>query len=179
MASPTSPHQTLLPTRTASHTEAIPDEDSSETTKLFHERLQAWKHACAYLEEYISVTEKTESNTSKEYAKVLKAVSSPLKEGHHFSQQMGGISGMFDNIRANTQAISNSHDETCKALKGSVLPIFERLHTEVKNKTKELNKGAGKASKAVDKARADSQKHIELLGQHSASFDSRGGSTLR
>lgn len=36
-------------------------------------------------------------------------------------------------------------------------------------------KGAGKGSKAVDKARNATQKHIELLGQHSASFDSSGG----
>lgn len=180
MASPTTPQSTTLPTRSVSgfstsETEAIPDEDSSETTKLFFERLQAWKHACAYLEDYIKASEKSESSSAKEYQKVVKEVSKPLKEGHHFDQQNGGIAGMFDNIRSNTQAISTSHDETAKALKGSVLPIFERLHSEVKNKTKELNKGAGKASKAVDKARNDSQKHIEMLGQYAASFDSRGG----
>lgn len=36
-------------------------------------------------------------------------------------------------------------------------------------------KGAGKGSKAVDKSRTATQKHIELLGQSSASFDSKGG----
>jgi len=98
-----------------------------------------------------------------------------LKEGHHFDQSLGGIAGFFDNLRSNTQGISNSNYETAKALKGSVLPTFERLHTEVKNKTKELVKGAGKGSKAVDKARNATQKHIELLGQHTATFDSTGG----
>ena len=56
-----------------------------------------------------------------------------------------------------------------------MLPIFERLHTEIKNKTKELTKGAGKGAKIVDKSRGVSQKHIELLGQHTAAFDSTGG----
>lgn len=48
--------------------------------------------------------------------------------------------------------------------------------TEIKNKEKELSKGAGKGSKSVDKARNTTQKHIELLGQHTASWDSAGGS---
>lgn len=56
-----------------------------------------------------------------------------------------------------------------------MLPIFERLHSEIKNKNKELSKGAGKGSKAVDKARNTTQKHIELLGQHTATFGSTGG----
>jgi hypothetical protein len=177
MASPTSPASATLPNRssTIDTDEAIPEEDASETTKLFHERLQAWKHACAYLEDYVIATEKMHTHTSKEYEKVLKTVNSPLKEGHHFHQQNGGIAGMFENIRANTQGLANSHSETAKTLKGSVLPIFERLHGEVKAKTKELQKGAGKASKSVEKARNISQKHIEALGTHAASFDSRGG----
>ena len=41
-------------------------------TKLFQERLQAWKHACGYLEEYITATEKLQLNQAKEYEKVLK-----------------------------------------------------------------------------------------------------------
>jgi len=53
--------------------------------------------------------------------------------------------------------------------------MFERLHSELKNKSKELVKGAGKGSKTVDKARQATQKHIELLGQHTATFDSSGG----
>ena len=170
-----------MPTRsstgyTTDNEDAVPSEDSSEVTKLFFDRLQAWKHACGYLEDYVKATERVEQDMSKEYSsKVLKAVNNPLKEGHHFEQQNGGVAELFDNIRSNTQGMSNSHAETSKALKGSVLPIFERLHQEIKNKTKELDKGAGKGSKAVDKARGDSQKHIELLGQHAAGFDSRGG----
>lgn len=180
MASPTSTAgQSTLPTRTATNAtdpdEAIPDEDSSETTKLFHERLQAWKHACGYLEDYITATEKMHHSHSKEYEKVLKTVSNPLKEGHHFDQTLGGVAGLFDNIRSNTQGMATSHAETAKTLKGSILPVFERLHTEIKNKTKELTKGAGKGAKAVDKARNVSQKHIELLGQHTAAFDSSSG----
>jgi hypothetical protein len=64
-----------LPTRTATNMtddDAIPDEDTSEVTKLFHERLQAWKHACGYLEDYVSATEKMQHAHAKEYEKVLK-----------------------------------------------------------------------------------------------------------
>lgn len=30
------------------------------------------------------------------------SVSDPLKEGHHFDQTLGGIAGLFENIRTNT-----------------------------------------------------------------------------
>ncbi|KAF2269692.1 hypothetical protein CC78DRAFT_237229 [Lojkania enalia] len=175
MATPTSPTASRTYTNGSVDDEAITGEDTNEVTKLFHERLQAWKHAVGYLEDYISATEKTNHAHGKEYEKVLKTVSHPLKEGEHFDQSLGGIAGVFENIRSNTQGISNAHYETAKQLKGSILPIFERLHTEIKNKTKELLKGAGKGSKAVDKARNLTQKHIELLGQRTATFDSTGG----
>ena len=67
-----------LPTRTTTNMtddDAIPDEDTSEVTKLFHERLQAWKHACGYLEDYVSATEKMQHAHAKEYEKVLKVSS--------------------------------------------------------------------------------------------------------
>ncbi|KAJ4350430.1 uncharacterized protein N0V89_009051 [Didymosphaeria variabile] len=173
MASPTTP--TVSRAATNGDDDAVPGEDTSEVTKLFAERLAAWKHAVAYLEDYITATEKTHHAHGKEYERVLKTVKDPLKEGHHFDQSLGGIAGMFENIRSNTQGISNQHYETAKQLKGTILPVFERLHTEIKNKTKELTKGAGKGSKAVDKARAVTQKHIEMLGSHTATFESHGG----
>jgi len=168
----------VLPSRTFSNgsdEDAVPGEDTSEVTRLFNERLQAWKHAVVYMEDYVTATEKMQHAHGKEYEKVLKTVSNPLKEGHHFDQALGGVAGMFENIRSNTQGISNSHYDTAKQLKGTVLPVFERLHTELKHKTKELTKGAGKGSKLVDKARNITQKHIELLGQYTAVFDSTGG----
>lgn len=45
---------------------------------------------------------------AKEYEKVLKTMSSPLKEGHHFDQNLGGIAGLFENIRSNTQVSEHS-----------------------------------------------------------------------
>ena len=56
-----------------------------------------------------------------------------------------------------------------------MLPILDRLHKEIKNKAKELSSGAQKSAKEVEKARNNTQKHIELLGQHSATFDSSFG----
>ena len=155
--------------------EAVPEGDPSDTTGLLEERLSAWKHMVTYLGDYIQEVSKDEKSSAKEKEKILKKVSSPLKEGHHFDQNLGGVAGLFENIRSNTQAQSNMHLETSKNLAGSVLPMLERLHSEIKNKSKELTSGAGKGSKAVDKARNESQKHIELLGQHTASFDSTGG----
>ncbi|RAQ99465.1 PH domain protein [Stemphylium lycopersici] len=189
MSAPTSA-TSEMPSRTFTNRsgddDAIPGEDTSEVTKLFAERLQAWKHAVGYLEDYITATEKTNHAHGKEYERVLKVgatsaprMRDPLKEGHHFDQSLGGIAGMFENIRSNTQGMSNQHYETAKQLKSAILPIFERLHTEIKNKSKELTKGAGKGSKQVDKARAHTQKHIELLGQHTAAFDSHGGGQLK
>lgn len=85
------------------------------------------------------------------------------------------MAGFFENLRSNTQALINTNLETEKSLKGSVLPILERLHKEIKHKAKELAGGAQKGAKEVEKARNTTQKHIELLGQQTASFDSTGG----
>ncbi|KAJ5721617.1 uncharacterized protein N7483_009551 [Penicillium malachiteum] len=152
--------------------EAIPDTDSSETSNLLIERLRAWKHLCGNLEDYVSTTARISKSQSKDYEKILKTVSEPLKEAHHFSGSEGGMAGLFQNMRTNSQGMVNMYLETEQNLKGSVLPTLERLHKEVKNKAQELKSGAAKGAKAVEKARQLTQKHIELLGQHSASHDS-------
>ncbi|KAE8328587.1 hypothetical protein BDV39DRAFT_203796 [Aspergillus sergii] len=191
MSTPTSPvdklpHRSstltssIAPDRRASMSddEAIPDSDSSETTNLLNERLRALKHMCGYLEDYVTVTSKVQRSHSKDYEKVLKTVSEPLRESHHFSQNTGGVASMFENIRANTQGMVNMYLETEKNLKGTVSPTLERLHKEIKAKSKELASGASKSAKAVDKARAVTQKHIELLAQQTASMDAAAGNKL-
>lgn len=50
----------------------LADRSAVQVTKLFQERLQAWKHACGYLEDYIEATEKMHHTHGKEYEKVLK-----------------------------------------------------------------------------------------------------------
>ena len=175
---PTSPPMasTSIPHRgTGLSEEAVPTSDPSDTTALLLERLQAYKHACGYIEDWVTAEEKAQKAQAKEYEKILKTVSSPLREGHQFDQQLGGIAGLFESIRSNTQGVANARLENEKNLKGAVLPILERLHVEIKNKTSELNKGTAKGSKEVDKSRQATQKHIEMLGQHSASFTSAGG----
>ncbi|KAK5995129.1 Cytoskeletal signaling slm1-like protein [Cladobotryum mycophilum] len=175
-ASPT----TALPSRSitgisATSEDAVPDVDPSTTAGLLAERLQAWKHMVGYLEEYVSAVEKVHGRQAKEYEKVLKTISNPLREGHHFDQSLGGVAGFFENMRTNTQAIINTNIETEKSLKGSVLPILERLHKEIKHKAKELASGAQHGAKEVEKLRNVTQKHIELLGQHTAAYESHGG----
>ncbi|KAI8631132.1 PH domain-containing protein [Xylariaceae sp. FL1651] len=155
--------------------DAVPEIDPTTTAGLLTERLQAWKHAVVYLEDYIGAVEKVHKAHSKEYEKVLKTISHPLREGHHFDQGLGGVAGFFENMRVNTQAMISSNTETEKTLKGTVLPILERLHKEIKAKHKEVSHGVDKSAKEIEKARNTTQKHIELLGQHSASFESTGG----
>lgn len=104
-------------------------------------------------------------------------ISGPIREGHHFDQSMGGMAGFFENLRHNTQAMSSSNAETERALKSSVGTVLERLHKEVKTKSKEFAHGTAKGAKEVDKARSETQKQIERLGQYTASFESVGGKT--
>ncbi|KAF6843057.1 ph domain protein [Colletotrichum musicola] len=155
--------------------DAVPEVDPTSTAGLLAERLQAWKHAVGYLEDYVEAVEKIHRYQSKEYEKALKVISHPLREGHHFDQSLGGVAGYFENMRSNTQAIINTNLETEKSIKGSVLPVLERLHKEIKHKAKELAHGAHKGAKEVEKARNTTQKHIELLGQQTAAFESAGG----
>ncbi|KAJ5928929.1 hypothetical protein N7466_007885 [Penicillium verhagenii] len=190
MSATSSPVEHKLPQRTGtvsssftrrtsfSDDEAIPDTDSSETSNLLIERLRAWKHMCGNLEDYVSTTAKLSKSQSKDHEKILKTVSQPLKEAHHFSQSEGGMAGLFNNMRNNSQGMVNMYLETEKSLTATVLPTLERLHKEIKNKSKELKSGAAKGAKAVDKARTLTQKHIELLGQHSASHDSAMGTKI-
>lgn len=51
----------------------------------------------------MSATEKVHKAHAKEYERVLKTISSPLKEGAHFDQTLGGVAGLFENMRSNTQ----------------------------------------------------------------------------
>ena len=52
--------------------DAVPDIDPSNTSGLLQERLQAYKHACGYLEAYVTATEKVQKSHVKEYEKILK-----------------------------------------------------------------------------------------------------------
>jgi len=153
--------------------EAIPVE-KGDVAGLLVERLRAWKHAVGYIEAYVSHTEAAHKVMAKEYEKVLKTVSEPLREGHHFAQDIGGVASFFENVRTNTQAITQSHAETERALKTHVLPILGRLHTEIKDRSKHIRSASEKSSKSVTKARNLTQNHIELLGQHASGFDSMG-----
>jgi hypothetical protein len=62
--------------------DAVPTENPSDTSTLLAERLQAWKHACGYLEDYISTTAKVQAAHSKEYEKVLKVSCRRIRLGY-------------------------------------------------------------------------------------------------
>lgn len=165
---------TLASTSSVASTAAIPP-PAGDVGFLLVERLQAWKHAVGYLEAYVSRTEEVHKVMQKEYGKVLKTVEEPLREGHQFEQAIGGIASFFEGLRADTVAMSNSHGETATALKSQVLPILERLHKEIKDRTKHVQNECDKGAKAVSKSRNSTQAQLELLGQHASAFDSAGG----
>ncbi|KLU88623.1 PH domain-containing protein [Magnaporthiopsis poae ATCC 64411] len=175
MASPTTPVSRQPTQLSDSNEDAVPETDPLGTATLLAERLQSWKHAVGYLEEFMTAVEKVHRVQAKEYEKILKTIHKPLKEGHHFDQSLGGVAGFFENMRVNTEAMVNSNIETEHSIRGTVLPILERLHKEIKHKSKELAHGAQKSAKEVEKARNITQRHIELLGQQTAGFESTGG----
>src|SRR5271156_3625936 len=111
---------------------------------LLRERLQAWKHICGHLEDWIIIVSKDQTTQAKEQEKILKTLNNPIKEPHHFDTALGGITGLLENIRANTLAQSNMHTETSITLTSQVLPVLELLHAEIKGKEKELTGGAAK-----------------------------------
>ncbi|KAI9845539.1 MAG: hypothetical protein M1838_001688 [Thelocarpon superellum] len=139
------------------------EDDPSDTSSVLTERVRAWRHAVSFLETYMAATEKMHKGQAKEYEKVAKTIQEPLREGHHFDQSLGGIGGMFENIKLNTQGIANTHTETEKNIRVSVLPIVHRLQDELKSRDKELNSGAAKGFKAVTKARVNTQTYLDLL----------------
>lgn len=86
MSTRTTPQETTLPHRTSSMNETtssnprasmsddetIPEEDSSEVTKLLVERLRALKHVCGYVENYVTASARAQKSQSKDYERVLK-----------------------------------------------------------------------------------------------------------
>lgn len=90
-------------------------------------------------------------------------------------QDVGGLASFFESLRADTVGLSTTHTETAAQLKTTVLPILERLHKEIKDRTKHVQSECDKGAKAVSKARNSTQAHLELLGQHASAFDSASG----
>ncbi|EGE85622.1 PH domain-containing protein [Blastomyces gilchristii SLH14081] len=148
--------------------------DMSNSSKVLYNRLQAWKHVCGYLENYITATHKAHESQSKEFGKILKALPEPLEDASHFSEGKGGVVGLFDNLRTNTGAIVDLHRDTEKNLENLVLPILKQLHQEIKSKAEGVEHGAEKCAKQVRKATAATHKHIEMLGKYTAAFDVGG-----
>src|ERR1700743_3589676 len=124
MASPTLP--TRVKTAGDSDDDFVNAGDPSSTSGLLIERLQAWKHMCGYLENYVAAVAKEQLGWAKDNEKtVMKTLSNPLREAHHFDPALGGVAVLFENLRANTQAQTSLYNETSKNLTASVLPILE------------------------------------------------------
>jgi hypothetical protein len=64
---------------------------SPQTAGLLAERLQAWKHAVAYLEDYVGAMEKIHGKHAKEYERALKV--SPARYGKEIERGDGEPNG--------------------------------------------------------------------------------------
>jgi hypothetical protein len=74
---PTSPKEAPTRESTMQSTfsdDAVPEVDPTGTSSLLAERLRAWKHAVAFLEEYIGTVEKIHRAQAKEYERALKVL---------------------------------------------------------------------------------------------------------
>lgn len=160
-------------------TEPIPGGEKVELAEVFEERLRAWKHVVGYLETYVDATVSIHKTLGKEYEKLAKHVGEPLKEGHMFDTSAGtGIVDLFDQLRTKTNIASQAAHECEKDIKHTVLAQLEKLHADIKAKNKELLSGIVKTAKKVEEQRSKTQKALEGLGSHTATYDSSTGARI-
>ncbi|OJK03475.1 hypothetical protein ASPACDRAFT_111269 [Aspergillus aculeatus ATCC 16872] len=157
--------------RCSADEEPVLGSDSGETIHILLERLMAWKHVCEYLRSYIVATAKAQKSQSREYEMILKSVSSPLKESHHFKPSTDGVAGLFEDIYINTKEMVNVYAAAEQNLNDSVQPMLERLIEEIKFKAKQLRFDRSRGTSLIEKAWRATQKHIILLARSTRSFD--------
>lgn len=86
-----------------------------------------------------------------------------------------GIAEAFENTRIRTEALINKSLETETALKNSILPQLTTIRADIEKHIKGLKTSGLKQSKDVEKAKADTQRAIEHLGQYTSSFNISSG----
>ncbi|KAJ5973956.1 hypothetical protein N7481_011166 [Penicillium waksmanii] len=164
--------------RCSTDEETILGYDSGETIDILLERLSAWKHVCEYLYSYISATAKAQKSQSREYETILKSVSYPLEEGHHFKPSTDGVAGLFENIYTNTKEMVKVYALAERNLNDSVLLMLERLLKEIKSEAKQLKVDKSNGANLIAKAWRATQKHIILLAKSTRSYDASTGNKV-
>ncbi|KAI5295470.1 hypothetical protein KEM52_001267 [Ascosphaera acerosa] len=166
--SPSPPPYSAVAPRTGGDTIA----KSVQTARLLVERLRAWKHACANLEDYCESLAKIQKSQAKEMSKVAQTVANDLRERDQFDSRDNGIAGLFKTLHDNTVNVTNLHVETERQLKTVVLPILSTLHTELKTQGKEVADACAKTYKRVEKSRHETQKVLDDLGTQASHYTS-------
>ncbi|KAK9236752.1 hypothetical protein V1525DRAFT_406141 [Lipomyces kononenkoae] len=156
--------------------EAIPLEVIDPTAVLI-QRLDSWRHAVDLLHDYSESHRVMYHNLSRDYERISKSVhDAPRFDAVETVRQNGdqpaheGISGGFFAIREKSEGLIKAAVEAENAIKSSVIPHVERLSHDIKEHIRGLKSNGFKGVRDVEKARGQTQKQIELLGQQASSF---------
>lgn len=108
--------------------------------------------------------EKTHEGTAKDYNKLSKTIDLPFKDRGVFEQS--GIQDIFAGLQQNASKLSGDYTAHAKSVDTVLVRSAKNLSSEIKDFIKRLEKDGVKGGKTVSKSHTDTQKHIELLGNH-------------
>lgn len=93
-----------------------------------------------------------------------KTIDLPFKDRGVFEQS--GIQDIFASLQQNATKISSDYTAHAKSVDTVLVRSAKNLSSEIKDFIKRLEKDGVKGGKTVSKSHTDTQKHIELLGNH-------------
>ncbi|BFZ59768.1 hypothetical protein YB2330_000786 [Saitoella coloradoensis] len=150
---------------------AIPS--TSDPSEILIARFTSYTKLIKSLSSYFSHAESLQKHQSKEYEKLAKHIEVPSSSqgGQFIEGSTGqGLGGIFANLQHAAVSQSAAHADLSKSISASILHTLDRLEHDVKAKIKDLKGDGSKGFKSVTKARNETEKHIELLGKHTATF---------
>lgn len=152
--------------------EAKPDilqTSTPDPTTVMLPALENWRSVVTLLEEYLDTQIHVQHNITGGWEKAKKVVATPPKFADNDEDKVG-ISEAFKNLREKTEVLLNKSSETEESLKSSVLPQLATLKGDIEKHIKGLKGTNLKGLKEIEKAQANTKKHVETLGQYASSF---------
>lgn len=140
--------------------------DASETLDA---RFKAWRALVKNLEDYFKHLEKVHESSAKDHHKLAKVLDVPFKQSEHFDKT--GIETVFTSLQTTTQRWSSDQEAYAKSVHNTLVAQASSLQDEIQSFEKRLKKDGIKSGKGISKIHADTQKHIELLGKHTSSYE--------
>lgn len=152
--------------------EAKPDilqTTTPDPTTVMLPALENWRSVVTLLEEYLDTQIHVQHSITGGWEKAKKVVATPPKFADSDESKVG-ISEAFKNLREKTDVLLNKSSETEESLKSSVLPQLATLKGDIEKHIKGLKGTNLKGLKEIEKAQANTKKHVETLGQYASSF---------